>query len=57
MTDNEDVHQCRSCDQKNDTHSLGCPMHPDYDPDRNYCPDSSLLNWGMALREGTVVTG
>lgn len=57
MTANEDVHQCRSCDQKNDTHSLGCPMHPDYDPDRNYCPDSSLLNWGMALREGTVVTG
>jgi len=29
----EDVHQCRSCDQRNDTHSIGCPMHPDYDPD------------------------
>jgi hypothetical protein len=29
----EDVHQCRSCDQRSDTHSIGCPMHPDYDPD------------------------
>lgn len=29
----EDVHQCRSCDQRNDTHKIGCPMHPDYNPD------------------------
>jgi hypothetical protein len=31
----EDVHQCRSCDQRNDAHTIGCPMHPDYDPDRD----------------------
>ena len=34
-------------------------MHPDYDPDRNYpdrnyCPDSSLLNWGVALIAGVA---